>query len=369
MQEFSLFIAPKADVPVFQDGEDAPLVLKEPPALSLSAKHAVLMTAEGVLLYGKNEHIPAEMASTTKVMTALLAVEYLERVPLSKTARISKNAVGVEGSSVYLEENEEIAVLDLVYALMLASANDAAIALAEEIGGTVEDFVVLMNEKAKTLGLDSTHFENPHGLPSENHYTTAYALGKLMAKAMAHPLFARITATKHYTMQSGNATRHLANHNRLLSEDGILGGKTGFTKRAGRCLVSVCEREGARLFAVTFSAPDDWNDHRALYDYGYTHYEAVRVPAERYTLPVIAGKTTTVTVASPEAVLVLPKEREALDFFRMAPRFVYAPIAQGDTVGTLTVSLSGKTLITLPYIVEDTVKEEKTPSFWEKLFS
>lgn len=369
MRDFSAQFSSSDTAPVLNEYEKT-LSLAENPALSLSAKHAVLMTAEGIIIYGKNEHEKAEMASTTKVMTALLAIEHLEKTSLDKSVTVGKNAVGIEGSSIYLEEGEEVLLLDLVYALLLASANDAAIAIAEAVGGSVEGFVQKMNEKAEALSLDNTHFDNPHGLPSSDHYTTAYSLARLMAKAMENTLFARITATRRYTMKSDGAVRHLVNHNRLLSSlEGVNGGKTGFTKKAGRCLVSSAERDGARLFAVTLSASDDWNDHKTLYTYGFTHWEAVTIPAERYELPLISGISDTVTIESEETTLVLPKVRDALSYFRASPRFVYAPIAKGDTVGHLRVTLSGKTLAVIAMKAENTVKEEKKPSFFEKLFS
>lgn len=348
----------------------APITLTEPPSLSISAQNAVLMTKEGVVIYGKNEHLPAEMASTTKVMTAYLAVKHLEKHGINETVTVSEAAVGAEGSSIYLEKGEEVYLLDLLYAVMLASANDAALCLAEAIGGTVEDFVSMMNEEAKALGLDGTQFKNPHGLPEEGHYTTAYSLARLMACAMENALFRRVSATRHYTMKSGGTTRHLANHNRLLfASDGVIGGKTGFTKRAGRCLVSVAEKDGATLYAVTLSAPDDWNDHKALYAYGFSHWEAVTVPSHRITLPVIDGEQNTVTLSAPETVLTLPKEREALGFTVEAPRFVYAPTAQGDAVGAVRITLSGTLLRTVPLTADVTVPSAHKPSLWEKIFS
>ncbi len=345
-------------------------MLAENPALETSAKHAVLITANGHIIYGKNENVRAEMASCTKIMTALLAIEYLNQHSLDEKTTVSKNAVGIEGSSIYLEEGEEVTLLDLIYALMLASANDAAIAIAEAVSGTEEAFVTLMNEKSVSLGLPDTHFDNPHGLSSDTHYTTAYSLARLMAHAMEDPLFARITATKRYTMKNGDTTRYLSNHNRLLSSySNTVGGKTGFTKRAGRCLVSAAEYNGTRLIAVTLSAPDDWNDHQTMYRYGFENWEAVEIPAEYYELPVVAGETKTVTVSSEATRLILPKARGELTVLCEAPRFLYAPIAQSDTIGKITIHLSGKTVAILPLRAEKTVKEEKKKGFFEKLFS
>lgn len=345
-------------------------LVTDPPSLSLSAKHALLMTQDGHIIYGKNEEMRAEPASCTKIMTALLACEYLDRHALDTKITVSPNAVGIEGSSIYLEKNETVSLLDLVYALMLASANDAAIAIAEAVSGSVEDFVALMNEKAAVFELSDTHFDNPHGLPSEEHYTTAHSLAKLMAKAMEHPLFARITNTRRYTMQSEGGARYLSNHNRLLSSyEHTVGGKTGFTKRAGRCLVSCAQYGNARLIAVTLSAPDDWNDHKTMYQYGFDNWEAVRIPAKRYELPVISGKAKTLAVVSDEIILTLPKKRGEITFSAEAPRFLYAPTAKDDVIGEITVYLSEKPIAILPLKAEAAVKEEKPKGFFEKLFS
>ncbi|MBQ7364257.1 MAG: D-alanyl-D-alanine carboxypeptidase [Clostridia bacterium] len=375
MGDFIAYTAPADSIaqPTLQETQ-APHIYPAP-TLSLSAKHAVLITANGDVVYAKNAYEKAEMASTTKIMTALLTAEYLEKHSYAVTTTVTSRAQGVEGSSVYLEEGETVRVLDLLYALLLASANDAAVALAEAVGGTVQDFVALMNEKSRSLALDNTNFQNPHGLPSEEHYTTAYSLARLMAYAMKNPLFARVSATTRYTMQTDRATRHIVNHNRLLtSYDGTLGGKTGFTKRAGRCLVTAAEREGVRLFAVTLSAPDDWNDHKTLFDYGFSAIEAVTVPAERYVLSVINGKSEAdekadlVAVSDP-IVLMLPKTRGKLTLSRELPRFVYAPIAKGDPVGRIVVLLDGTPIAETPLYAEAAKEAQEKPSIWERLFS
>ena len=360
--------APNADdaEAVFSDSP-TPIFTYSHKALPLSADNAVLITPEGGILFGKNEHTPCEMASTTKVMTALLVAEYLEAHSLDEKTKISKEAAATEGSSVYLEAGEEVRLIDLLYALMLESANDAAVALAEAVGGSLAAFVDMMNEKSQSLALDHTRFQNPHGLPAEDHYTTPYSLARLMAYAMDNPLFARITATGQYSMKTETFTRHLINHNRLLKSDcGVIGGKTGFTKRAGRCLVTVAEHEGARLIAVTLSAPDDWLDHKTLYEYGFSTVKAVDIPKECHPLAVISGNST-LNAISEAVTLTLPREFEALTFTRELPRFVYAPIAKGDRVGTITVSYQGKTLAKLMLTAETAVAEQKEKSVIEKL--
>lgn len=344
--------------------------LTENPSLTVSAKHALLMTADGHIIYGKNETARAEPASCTKIMTALLAVEYLETHALDTKITVSKTAVGIEGSSIWLEEGEEVTLLDLVYALMLASANDAAIAIAEAVSGSQEAFVAAMNEKAEALGLSDTHFDNPHGLPSDTHYTTAVSLARLMAEAMKHPLFARITNTRQYTLKSDSGTRYLANHNRLLSSyEHTVGGKTGFTKRAGRCLVSAATYNGAKLIAVTLSAPDDWNDHETMYRYGFENWEAVTIPPKTYALPTVAGISSTLSISSQELCLTLPKARGELTLSVEAPRFLYAPIAQGDAIGKITVCLADQAVAVLPLTADHAVDAEKPKGFFRRLFS
>ena len=241
---------------------------------SLSARSAVLMDgASGRLLYEKNGFERLSMASTTKIMTAILVVE---NCSMEDIVTVSPVAAGVEGSSLWLEIGEQLTVEQLLYGLMLKSGNDAAVALAEHVAGSVSAFVVLMNEKAKQIGLFNTHFETPNGLDSEEHYSTAYDMAVMACYAMKLPQFREIVATKETTIPwADNAwDRALKNHNKLLWQyDGCTGVKTGFTKKSGRCLVSSAVRDGRELVAVTLNAPDDWNDHTQLLDYGFTDFE------------------------------------------------------------------------------------------------
>lgn len=241
-------------------------------ALGLSAEHAILMDAgSGRVLYEKNADSRSLIASTTKIMTALVICEQcnvLDRV------QIMPEAVGIEGSSMYLQAGEVLTVQELLYGLMLQSGNDAAVALAIYCGGTVEGFAQLMNDEARRIGLTGTHFENPNGLDHENHYSTARDLAKLTAYAMENEIFAKTVSTK--SIQVGG--RSLTNHNKLLWRyEGADGVKTGYTKAAGRILVSSATRDGRQLIAVTINAPDDWNDHARLLDYGFGQFETKRL--------------------------------------------------------------------------------------------
>ncbi len=236
-------------------------------APSVSAKSAILVS-DGEVLYEKNADERLPMASTTKIMTCLIA---LERCDPDETVVVTKASCGIEGTSLYLRDGDTATVRDLVYAAMLRSANDAASALAVHVSWTEEEFCRLMNDKAKSLGMTSTHFDNPHGLPSEDHYTTARDFAALALYAMNNEEFRAVVSTTSCSIKISGKSRALINHNRMLkSYEGADGVKTGYTKTAGRCLVSSAERGGVRLICVTLSDPDDWRDHTALLDYGFS---------------------------------------------------------------------------------------------------
>ncbi len=237
-------------------------------APSTSARSHILIDGNtGHILAEKNAHQRSLIASTTKIMTAVIVLESMD---LSQTVKIPPEAVGVEGSSLYLKEGEILSVSDLLYGMMLHSGNDAAVVLAICCSGTVPDFVACMNQKARDLSLFNTHFENPNGLDGDSHYSTAYDLSVLTAYALKIPGFKEIVSTK--TATAG--TRPLRNHNRLLwMMDGIIGVKTGFTKAAGRILVSAMDYHGRTLIAVTIHDGNDWMDHMSLYEYGKTFYK------------------------------------------------------------------------------------------------
>ena len=237
--------------------------------IKVSAKAAALFDLENdTFIYTKNENARLSMASTTKIMTAIVAIENSD---LDKIITVDSQAVGIEGSSIYLKQDEQISIRSLIYALMLRSANDAAAALAYEISGSIEDFSALMNQKADELGLKDTNFENPHGLDSQNHYTTAHDLAIISAYALKNTTFKEISSTKKIEIESSEETRLLVNHNKLLSSyDGCIGVKTGYTKKSGRSLVSAAQKGDKLLICVTINAPDDWNDHTKLLNYGFS---------------------------------------------------------------------------------------------------
>lgn len=339
-----------------------------------SASCAVLIDAEtGKILYGENENVRRGMASTTKIMTALVA---LENVSPEKEVVVAKEAVGVEGSSVYLYEGETITMETLLYAMMLQSANDAAAAIAIEVAGSIEDFAELMNARAKAMGLAATHFENPHGLDGETHYTTAYELALITREALKNELFCEIVATEKRTipLHDGTASRLLINHNRLLREyDDIIGVKTGFTKKCGRTLVTAAERDGLTLICVTLNDGNDWQDHRALLDYGFSLYEKVTLgeDALSFDVPVCGATVEKISVSAAMSLSrMLPKERGEIEARVCLPRFLYAGIEKGVRVGEVQYLLDGEVIAVLSlYADEGAPKLTKKQTIFEKILS
>ena len=250
-------------------------VLGSVAAPSVNAKAALLWDCDAdCALYAHNENQKLPMASTTKIMTAIVA---LEQGDLDSAVTIPKEAVGIEGSSCYLNPGETLTLRALLYCLLLQSANDAAHAIAVYIAGSVPAFAALMNLKAAELGLTNTHFDNPHGLDSQTHYTTALDLARLADYCMQNTDFCEIWSTQTITLDAkeGDYPRTLCNHNRLLRLYApCIGGKTGYTMRCGRCLVSASSKDGHTLVAVTLNCPSDWADHQRMYQYGFSKLQS-----------------------------------------------------------------------------------------------
>lgn len=322
-----------------------------PPAIS--AQHAIVTDADtGAVLYEKDADSPSLIASTTKIMTGCLICE---RCDLQAQITVPTEAVGIEGSSMYLKPGEKLTVKDLLYGMLLQSGNDAAVALAIHCSGSVEQFVTEMNGKAAALGLKNTHFANPNGLDDAGNYGSARDLAALTAYALKNEAFAEAVSTKTYSA----GTRCLANHNKLLWQyDGAIGVKTGYTKAAGRILVSAAVRNGRTLICVTISAPNDWNDHRNLLDCGFAQYNPTqiatagavlcRVPLASTTageVPLIAQKTVSVPLLAGETV--------SCTFPEKTP--VFPPFLKGDIAGTVLLTLGGKTFAAVPVVWGRTV--------------
>ncbi len=314
---------------------------------SLSAKSAILIDAfDGRVLYELNARVRMPMASTTKIMTALVALEHGK---LDDTVEIASDATGVEGSSVYLRVGERWTLRELLYALMLASANDAATAIAIHIGGSVENFACLMNERAIELGLRDTHFQNPHGLDAEGHYTSAYDLALLTAEALKNRDFLAVVSTPSYTVSGNGAdgARYLTNHNRMLrTYSGAIGVKTGYTKKSGRCLVTAAERGGLRLVAVTLSAPDDWNDHKKLLDFGFEYYRAYKFGNAGdvfYEVPLVSGDDYSVFgVLKADVIGTVLRYGGQITYVVEAPRFLWRLPKDGDVIGRVVFLRNGE---------------------------
>ena len=245
-------------------------------AFHISGEASIIICADtNQVIYGENIHEKLGMASTTKIMTAIIA---LEQKNTSDIITISQNASRQEGSSIYLKPDDKVTLLDLLYGLMLNSGNDAAMAIAEYVSGNPDEFTLLMNEKAAELGMKNTHFENPSGLPDNDHYSSAYDMAILMSYAMKNAEFRRITNTKEHQINTGDSVTYLRNHNKLLWQyPYAIGGKTGFTKASGRCFVSSAEKDGVTLVAVTLNAPNDWNDHEQLLDFGFEKAKPTKI--------------------------------------------------------------------------------------------
>lgn len=340
---------------------------------SVSARSAVLMDADtGQVLSSHNAYERMGMASTTKIMTALTV---LSMCAPTDTVTVAKEAVGTEGSSVYLCEGEKMTVEHLLYALLLSSANDAAVALAIHCAGSVEQFADRMNDLASQMQLEDTHFTNPHGLYDEDHYTTAYELALITREAMKNGLLSKIFATYKATVPfCGEADKRLlVNHNKMLrSYDGAIGVKTGFTKKTGRCLVSAAKREGLTLICVTLGAPDDWRDHTALLDYGYENFcrrTFADVGEYSCTIPVTGGVSEYVTLTNTEPLtLTLPKvdvcERYLVE---ATSQFLYAPLENGEIRATVTVTCADKT-VSSPLAVKEAVTATPEKGFFKKIW-
>ena len=322
------------------------------PAGAVSARSAAVMDPiSGRLLYEKDSSRQSLIASTTKIMTALLVCE---RCNVLDQMLIPKEAVGIEGSSMYLKEGERLSVQELLYGLMLSSGNDAAVALALYCCGSTEEFANLMNDKARSLGMKQTHFENPNGLDARNHYSTARDLAVLASYAMENPIFEKTVSTKTVTI----GTRCLRNHNKLLwlypGADGV---KTGFTKAAGRILVSSATKNRRRLIAVTINDPDDWRDHGALLDNGFSDYNSQRIVTVGDCVGYresASGNPSKVAVLAAENFVYSVSKEENPQLLLPGSGFIYAPVAEGADAGYAYVLLSGKAVGKIPVVYGQT---------------
>lgn len=329
----------------------------------VSAKRACVIEVDsGLILEGKNENEKAEPASITKIMTALIALENYDK---TKVITVPKKAAGVEGSSVYLKAGDKYTMEDLLYALMLRSGNDAATAIALTVGnGKVDNFVEMMNQKAKDLGCTNTHFNNPHGLPDPNHYTSAHDMALIAAEALRNEDFCQIVSTKsHKATERGTGEGHSwQNKNKLLWEyDGAIGVKTGYTKSAGKTYVGAAERNGVRIAVVVMGAADMWADAKLLLDDAFTRYQTVQLIQSGQSTgvcPVINGLTSEVEGITQGGIAKAMTEEEKS---RVVTKCVYqtplvAPIEQGQIIGSMQVYLDDTMLGSVPIEAKNAVE-------------
>ncbi len=344
---------------------------------SVSAKGAVLMEAgSGEVLYAVNPDAKLPMASTTKIMTALLVLEKAEEENIHVT--VTKEMVAVEGTSMGLLPGDIISLTELAAGMLLASGNDAANTGAIAMAGSLDKFAELMNEKAQELGMKNSHFVTPSGLDADEHYSTARDMAILTRAALNNEKFREIAALKSKRVElDNNRVLSVSNHNKLLSRyEGCTGVKTGFTKKSGRCLVSSAVRNGVTMIAVTLSASDDWNAHESMLDYGFSQMMSHNGTAEMsatYTLPIVGGMMDTVAVRPTKfdgAILKKGSDSE-FEYCIHLPRFLYAPVMKNQVVGEIVCLLDGQEVGRLDLLtVEDCpyVETEKKPGFFERLF-
>ena len=335
------------------------------PAQALSARRACVL--DGITeqtIFEKAAEERSLIASTTKIMTALIICEQcnvLDRM------RIPKEAVGIEGSSMYLKEGEVLTLQELLYGLMLSSGNDAAVALAIYCSGTLEGFAEQMNDKARALGLKNTHFVNPNGLDAPDHYSTAEDLAKLTAYAMKNPVFFKTVSTRN--VKVGN--RYLTNHNKLLWRvEGADGVKTGYTKAAGRILVSSATRQQRRIIAVTIDDPNDWQDHAVMLQNGFSRYQQRQVIRKGDclgTLQVEGGDSSRAEVLAAEDFFfaLAPEERPQTMF--SGPGFVFAPVVEGAKGVDAYILLEGNAIGKISTVYGKTIEQKTEKSFLDKL--
>lgn len=319
----------------------------------ISAECAVVLNVDnGEVLFSKNHNKQHSMASTTKIMTSLLAIESNK---LQHEVLVSKEMVSVEGTSMGLLPGDSVSLRELVYGMMLSSGNDAANATATYLGGSLYSFADMMNKRAKEIGMNDSCFVTPSGLDSENHYSTAYDMALLGMTAVKNPLFVSICSDKKETITFGNPpySRTLYNHNKLLNYyDYALGIKTGFTKKSGRCLVSYARKGSAELIAVTLNAPDDWNDHILMFDTCFGELNNYKIdPDIPERLPVVGSSVSSVQISTEEFVYSSTTEVELTSRVYIE-KFLYAPTFANKVVGYCEYFVNGERVTVKPIVIK-----------------
>jgi D-alanyl-D-alanine carboxypeptidase (penicillin-binding protein 5/6) len=342
----------------------------------ITAKAAILIdAASGRVLFEKNAHERLPQASTTKITTALLA---LENADFSKQVQVPADFVNPGESSIYLEPGEVHSMETLLYALLLKSANDAADVIAIEIGGSIEQFAEMMNKRVKAMGLKNTNYVNPHGLYDERHYTSAYDLAMIAREGLKHEKFREIVATSRYDIPwEGNEYDRVAfNTNRLLKiYEGADGIKTGYTRQAGSCLVGSATRNGMQLIAVTLNCNGMYQEISALLDYGFTNYQKKTILKDDQSageIPVMGGilKSVHAVAKEPLAVALLPKEKDIMEQNIYLPEEIKAPIKKGQRLGVAVIKIDESTFFTTELVAAQKVEKSSFFAYlWDMFIS
>lgn len=338
----------------------------------VSADCAVLISQQtGEVIFQKNAYEHHSMASTTKIMTSLLAAQSGK---LHDEITVSKEMIQVEGTSMGLLPGDSVSLYELIYGMLLPSGNDAANVTAYYLGGNVENFAKKMNAKAKEIGMDNTNFVTPSGLDDKNHYSTAYDMALLGRYAVNDPVFRSVCSSKKVTLSYGNPPykRTLYNHNRLLdSYKYAFGIKTGFTKKSGRCLVSYAEKDGTGLVAVTLNAPNDWNDHKLMLDYGFSRLKRyVFKPAIPQTIDVVGGNVEKCKLCCVQFEYDSSEQRNPVQKL-VVDKFAYAPIKKGDRLGEVKFYLDGKNIGSADIVAAEDIdvpeQKQEEKSFFQRI--
>lgn len=347
---------------------------------NIQAKAALLMDYEtGTVLYEKNAHQKLPVASITKIMTLLLAMEAIEegRLKLDDPVHVSPYAASMGGSTVFLEAGETFPVSTILESIIVASANDGSVALAEKIYGSHELFVQKMNERAQQLGMKNTNFVNCTGLPAENHYTTAYDVALMSRELLKHPLFFKWSTIWLDYMRDGKTM--LVNTNRLIRfYEGCDGIKTGYTQEAGHCISATAKRGNLRLIAVILGAPTSqirFNEARKLLDYGFANYESVMVVRKgqivQNEIPVTGGKTSRIMGVAADNLSLLLTKGDSKEFAKevqiSAP--LKAPIREGQKIGVLTVKKDGKEVGKVDILAGESVEVAGVFDYFNRIFN
>lgn len=344
------------------------------PDFRVDAKAAALMEATTKkVLFAQSAHQMLPMASTTKIMTALLAIE---NAHLDEMITVPSEAYGAEGSSMYLEKGEVLSLEDLLYGLMLMSGNDAAITIAMHIGGSVEGFAQLMNERAKQLGANNTNFVTPNGLPNNNHYTTAYDMTLIAAEAIQNETFKKIVSSQYHRTSTGNVVRTMKNKNKLLWHyEGGIGVKTGYTVAAGKCLVFAAEKENMTLVGTVLNCSNMFPVAMTILNYGFDNYKMERAISAEDPVSYVKvdhGFKNILALKVNEDIMIPASANESLDDIEtriFAPSRVEAPVEANTKLGYVEIWQNGKCLLTCDLFTAEESLRRDYKSYFNRILS